>query len=191
MSSAGWMVTTMADEALMGAVEAEYRQVYARHVTEAWAANESLPITTRYYRDDPPWKIFLLLTPWMLARLFFAGDEPVGFAPRLPLPVDGGSPDEGAQLFQLGPVVSFALHGQPQKGHMQWSAGLGHFLLQPLILNMAPYVGAESAFAAWSDTVARRDALLSTMKRNCGWQKEVSRRELFGRGIGNRSDRHC
>ncbi|MBF0262602.1 MAG: [NiFe]-hydrogenase assembly chaperone HybE [Magnetococcales bacterium] len=188
MTENRWRVTTLADEALMAETAEQYRGILARHVTAEWCANEALPIATRFYRDDPPWRIFLLLTPWMLARLFFARECPDGLA----LPQSGKTVaewTEEAELYQLGPVFSFVMHGQTQKAHLQSSAVLGHFLLQPLILNMEPYTCADGAFAAWSDTVVRRDALMASMKRHCGWQKEVSRRELFGRAPEIRSDR--
>ena len=58
------------DEALLKAVLEEHRLVYDRYFRDDLDVNHQLPVMTHAFRRLDRWRVFLLLTPWMLARVF-------------------------------------------------------------------------------------------------------------------------
>jgi hypothetical protein len=139
--------------------------------------NLNLAIQQRAYRRIEGWRVLLLLTPWMLSRLLFPDDP-------LPLPIpDGWSAAEriDADYLLLGPRLRFELLGQPQQAHLNYHPRLGHYLLQPICLNMEPYPNAQAVFEEWNQVIRTRDENMEKAKRDCPLQKEVSRREFFRR----------
>jgi hypothetical protein len=103
--------------------------------------------------------------------------------PKLELP-GGWSAEERqeADYLVLGPRLDFQLLDQPRQAHLNHHPRLGHYLLQPLILNMAGFDSADAVFEAWNRVIRTRDENMEKMRRDCPWQKDVSRRELF-RGL--------
>ncbi|MDD5331120.1 MAG: hypothetical protein PHX38_14065, partial [Sulfuricella sp.] len=89
----------------------------------------------------------------------------------------------------IGPLLDFTILGGAQKAHLNYLPELGHFLLQPLVQSMEGYASADAVFAAWNEVIKTRDRVMEEQQRECGWQKEVSRRELFGRLAGYRTKR--
>jgi hypothetical protein len=73
------------------------------------------------------------------------------------------------------------LLSQDQLAHLNYHPALGHYLLQPLCLDMEPYVEGDEVFRAWSEVIRIRDANMEQARRDCPLQKEISRRELFSR----------
>ncbi|QGU33144.1 [NiFe]-hydrogenase assembly chaperone HybE [Thermochromatium tepidum] len=177
---AGWCLCPEGlaeDQALIAAVIA----VHERLLTETLAGdpmlNLALPIEVRALRRVEDWRVLLLLTPWMLARLFFPDR-----VPALALP-EGWSAAEraNAEYLVLGPCLRFELFGQSQQAHLGYQEPLGHYLLQPLCLNMEPYRDADAVFEHWGEVIRVRDANMEAARRDCPMQKEISRRELFRR----------
>lgn len=82
----------------------------------------------------------------------------------------------------LGPTVLVDLLGQQQPAHLGYHPRLGHYLLQPLAMNMEEYRSADEVFAAWNQVIRTRDENMAKMQRDCPWQKELSRREFFRLG---------
>jgi hypothetical protein len=171
------------DEALGRAVLEAHEGILRGQLAGDPMLNRNLAIQLRAQRRVEDWRVLLLLAPWMLARLLFP-DEP----PDLEIPV-GWTADErrGADYQVLGPSLSFELLGQPQRAHLNYHTALGHYLLQPICLDMRPYRDSESVFEAWNQVIRIRDENMEKAKRDCPLQKEVSRRELFRR-IGGSSD---
>jgi len=113
----------------------------------------------------------------MLSRLLFS--EAV---PALELPQGWkGRAREGSGYLLLGPPLEFDLLGQRQRAHLGYLPRLGHYLTQPIVLNMPPYDSPEAVFSAWNGVIEARDASMQRLHRDCPWQRELSRREFFGR----------
>ena len=81
----------------------------------------------------------------------------------------------------MGPRIHFSLLGQSQQAHLNYHRDLGHFLLQPICLDMGTYADTEAVFEAWGQVIRTRDEKMEQARRDCPLQKEVSRRELFSR----------
>jgi hypothetical protein len=165
------------DQALSEAVVAVHATILAGPLAGDPMLNLALPIEVRALRRIEDWRVLLLLTPWMLARLLFP-DRPLPLA----LP-EGWSAAEraNAEYLVLGPRLSFALFGQSQQAHLGYHDRLGHHLLQPLCLNMEPYRDADAVFERWSEVIRVRDENMEAARRECPMQQEISRRELFRR----------
>lgn len=165
------------DEALTSAVIEIHRAILDEELKGDPMLNPALPIQQRAFRQIEGWRVLLLLTPWMLVRLLFPESPP--FAS---VPAGWGAADRREGPYRvLGPRLSFQLLGQPQQGHLNYHPRLGHYLLQPICLNMQPYRDAAAVFEAWSEVIRTRDENLAKAQRDCPLQEEISRRELFAR----------
>lgn len=152
-----------------------YRELYQRYFADELLLNHALPIETRFYRRSEEWGVCLLLTPWMLARLFITNA-----APEIEPPPGWGAEERAhSDHLVIGPAVAFPLFQTPLKAHLNYHPRLGHYLVQPLIQGMQHFASADEAFAAWKEVIARRDRFILERNANCPWQKEVSRREFF------------
>lgn len=139
--------------------------------------NTALGVHYRSFRRLGDWRLMLVLTPWMLARLLFPDR-----APGLVIP-PGWSAEERKQADYcvLGPAMRIDLQGAQQSVHLNFHPRLGHYLLHPLCLNMQGFVCADEVFEAWNQVIRVRDDNMKRMQRDCPLQREVSRRELFSR----------
>ena len=186
MNDPGWVLGTPArqdDQAAIAAVSACFNEIYRTHFSGEWLVNHDLPVEIRAFRRSDGWLVFLLLTPWMMARVFLPER-----APGLPIPPDWRVGERAAAPFVvIGPLLDFTILGGAQKAHLNYLPELGHFLLQPLVQSMAQFDCADAVFAAWNEVIKTRDRVMEEQKRECGWQKEVSRREFFARLAGNRA----
>jgi hypothetical protein len=164
------------DQAVIAAVIKSFGDIYTRYLSTEFLVNHDLPIEIRAFRRSDGWCVFLLLTPWMMARVFLPEH-----VPGLAVP-SGWSADErtSAPFLVIGPQLEFTMLGETLKAHLNYLPELGHFLLQPLVQSMKPYESAGAVFAAWDEVINKRDQVMEEQKRECGWQKEVSRREFLG-----------
>lgn len=133
--------------------------------------NPDLPVMIRSFRRVESWRIFILLTPWMLSRILSPVQDP---ELRIPQVETKGTESTG---WALGPRIAITLLGQRQDAHLQYTPDTGHFLLQPLMLGMAKHRSAEEVFQRWGDVVRAREKV----RENIRWQQNVSRREMFSR----------
>lgn len=158
---------------LSAAIETYHRTLSTTLFENDPAVNHRLPVLVRSVRRMGTWRVALLLTPWMLARLWFS-DRP----PSIAVPDDWtAAARENAGYTALGPPVALRELGR-QRAHLNYAPSLGHYLLQPLVLAMEQYPDAAAVFAAWEAVgQARRGA--------CGQRKSVSRRQFFARLVGN------
>jgi len=165
------------DQALARIVADIHQAILNEQLADDPMLNLALPVQLRALRRIDGWRVLLLLTPWMLARLLFPDDPP-----DLAIP-PGWSADErsNADYLVLGPNQGFDLLGQPQRGHLNYHSQLGHYLLQPICLDMEAYRDADAVFEAWNRVIRTRDENMEKAKRDCPLQKEISRRELFRR----------
>ncbi len=165
------------DGALTAAVLEVHQAILERELWGDPLLNLALDLEQRALRRIEGWRVMLLLTPWMLARLLFPDQPP------LPLVPPGWSAEErrDAAYQVLGPRLGFRLLGQDQQAHLGYHPRLGHYLLQPICLDMTPYSDVEAALEAWGRVIRIRDENLQRAQRDCPLQREVSRRELFTR----------
>jgi hypothetical protein len=140
-------------------------------------ANQRLGVQVRAFRRLEQWRLLLVLTPWMFSRLLLPERDP---GIRVP-PKWRAEARRDAPYQLLGPRVRLAILGQSQPAHLNYHPLLGHYLLQPIALNMEPYTSPEAVFEEWNQVIRTRDENMEKHRRDCPWQKEVSRRELFGR----------
>ena len=164
------------DQAVIAAVSKSFGEIYTKYFSNELQVNHNLPIEIRAFRRNDGWCVFLLLTPWMMARVFLPERDP-----GLPIP-SGWNAEErfSAPFLVIGPQLEFTMLGEKLKAHLNYLPELGHFLLQPLVLSMEPYESASAVFAAWDEVIKKRDQVMEEQKRECGWQKEISRREFLG-----------
>ncbi|MBF0160565.1 MAG: [NiFe]-hydrogenase assembly chaperone HybE [Magnetococcales bacterium] len=181
-----WQLCLLDDEALLAhSIEihtALYQQLLQRGDWDESlipSYNPAMPIVTHSFRHMDDWRIFLLLTPWMLARLLLPKRDP-----GLPLPSEQQNDDT---LMLLGPLLEVELLGQRQKAHLHYHPLLGHYLIQPLIQSLHKYSDADAVLSAWSTIVDTRDTLVRKHNRRCEWQQDVSRREMFSSLLRSRS----
>lgn len=173
------------EPAVIARVCERFGEIYRRYFSGEWLVNHDLPVEIRAFRRSDGWSVFLLLTPWMMARVFLPERDP-----GLEIPPGWSAAERVAAPFQvIGPLLDFTILGGAQKAHLNYLPELGHFLLQPLVQSMEQYDSADAVFAAWDEVIKTRDRVMEEQKRECGWQKEVSRREFFARLAGNRAGR--
>ncbi len=134
--------------------------------------NPDLGFEIRGFRRRGAWRMFLLLTPWMLARLLFADHDP-----RIPVAAMTASPGLDSDL--LGPRVRVDLLDTAQDAHLTTRPELGSYLAQPLVMAMGLFDRPDAVFAAWSAVIRTRDAKMREAMGNCQWQREMSRWELL------------
>jgi hypothetical protein len=170
------------DQAVIAAVGGCFGEIYRKYFSGEFLVNHNLPVEVRAFRRSDGWCVFLLLTPWMMARVFLSERDP-----GLRVPAGWSAAERAAASFTvIGPLLDFTIMGGAQKAHLNYLPELGHFLLQPLVQSMERFDSAAAVFAAWDEVIKTRDRVMEEQKRECGWQKEVSRREFFARLMGNR-----
>jgi hypothetical protein len=178
MADTGWQslpAHLQSDMRFQLALLVAHRQIYDRHFAQEPMSNPALGFHLHGYRRSDIWRIVLILTPWMFSRLLFAETPP---AIEIP---EGWRADQrkDADYVLLGPMID----PQPQTGeiksHLNYHTTLGHYLLQPIALNMQQYASAEQVFEAWNRVILSRDENLKRMEQECAWQREITRRELF------------
>lgn len=163
------------DEAFLTYLVEMHRRLSDKQFIQDPIANQELGIQVRAFRRIEYWRLLLILTPWMLARIL----SPLR-APQLEIPQEWSAENRAHSNYQImGPGVNLELLDQKLAAHINYDPTLGHYLLQPLVLNMEGFSTPEAVFQAWNQVIRTRDANMEKMKRDCPWQKEVSRREFF------------
>jgi hypothetical protein len=173
------------DEALATQVPGLFRRIYETEFADEPLLNHALPIEIRAIRDIGEWRLFLLLTPWMLSRLYLRFEES-----DIAIPEAWRAGNRaGKPHVVLGPPVTLTLFSQDQKCYLNYHPELGHHLVQPLIMRMESFGCANEVYASWNEVIATRNENMKQRQRECQWQQEVSRREFFTRlrGSGERS----
>jgi hypothetical protein len=178
MRESAWQLGPLSaagDAQVIAGVRDGFDGLYRRHFGDDWQINHDLPVEVRAFRRSEGWCVFLLLTPWMMARVYLPEHDP-----GLALPAGWSAAERAdAPLVVIGPTLSFAMLGGEQKAHLNYLPELGHFLLQPLVQSMQAYASADAVFEAWNEVITTRVRAMEKMQRECTWQREVSRREFF------------
>ncbi|MCP3868107.1 MAG: [NiFe]-hydrogenase assembly chaperone HybE [Gammaproteobacteria bacterium] len=181
--SGGWQgipETLLDDEKLLAAVIEEHEAIYRRYFLQEPGVNHQLPIRLQSFRRIDSWRLFLVLTPWMLARCFIPDSDP-----GIPVP-DEWLPDAraGRPYQVIGPTCQLELLTGKQKAHLNYSPALGHYLLHPLVLSMSDYESPEAIFQEWNVVIETRNENLKKLRQRSRQQEEITRREFF-RGFGS------
>ncbi len=178
-----WQLGSLAglgDDALAKAVVARFQVIDEECFAGDPFANHALDVEVRALRRMEGWCVFLLLTPWMLARLFVPERDP-----GLAVPADWrASARADAPYVVIGPAVEVSLLGGAQRAHINHDPVIGHYLIQPLVQAMEKFAVADAVFGAWNEVIATRLRVMEQQQRECPWQRELSRREFFGRLAG-------
>jgi hypothetical protein len=165
------------DEAIISDVIAVFKVLYQQHFAHEPFVNHALPIEIRAFRHTSAWRIFLLLTPWMLARLFMPEQQP-----KIKLPPGWQARERQTALATvIGPAIPLAILGGQEKAHLNYHPQLGHYLIQPLVQSMTPFNDPQAVFDAWNEVIKTRNQVIENQKKVCRWQQEVSRREFFAK----------
>ena len=166
------------DEAFLNYLVELHQKLNSNYFINDPIANQALGIQVRAFRRIEGWRLLLILTPWMLSRLLSPLREP-----QFDIPQAWRAANRMHADYQImGPGVNLEILDQKLAAHINYDPTLGHYLLQPLVLNMEKFNTPEAVFQAWNEVIRTRDANMEKLKRDCPWQKEVSRREFF-RGL--------
>ncbi len=165
------------DEEIINKVIGVFTELYKTHFMDELLVNHHLPIEIRAFRHTDVWCIFLLLTPWTLARFFLPERDP-----GLKLPPGWRAEERAtAPLTVIGPAMPVDILGGREQAHLNYHPKLGHYLIQPLIQSMEQFKTPEEAFHAWNEVIKTRNRVIEEQKKQCNWHKEVSRREFFAK----------
>ncbi len=152
-----------------------HRRIYDHHFARDPMANPALGFHLHGYRRTGNWRIVLVLTPWMFSRLLFSETPPA-----IEIPEDWrANQRKDADYVLLGPITDPQSQTGSIKSHLNYHASLGHYLLQPIALNMQQYASSDQVFEAWNQVILSRDENMRKAEKECAWQQEISRRELF------------
>lgn len=177
---ADWQLANLPpdDTQLAQTVESVFTAIHQEQMAGAEGVNGALPVEVRALRQADGWRVMLLLTPWMLARLYLPET-----APSIEVPPDWQAEARAGKPYEvIGPPCRFTLFGGEQKAHLNYHPGLGHYLVLPIAQAMEKYAAAGEVFAEWNGVLATRDRVMAEGKRECPAQREMSRREFFTGG---------
>ena len=165
------------DEALVNQVTAVLHNIYEADFADELMVNHKLPVEVRAIRDIDGWRVFLLLTPWMLSRIYLRFD-----ATDIAIPESWSAGSRTAEPhLVLGPSMTLTLLAQKQKVNLNYHPELGHYLVQPLMMRMEQFQSAKEVHAAWNEVIETRNENMRKRQLECHWQQDVSRREFFTR----------
>jgi hypothetical protein len=153
-----------------------HREIFDDFFESDPLANRSLGFHLHAYRRTSGWRVVLILTPWMMSRLLFPENDP-----HIVIP-EGWSGEErcGTDYQALGPSLRLGWSGNYMQSHLNFHARLGHYLLQPILMNMQNFNTPQEAFETWNRMIKRRDGNVKRMQSKCPWQEEVTRRVFPG-----------
>ncbi len=167
------------DEMLNTLVTSVFSDIYARSFADDPLINHRLSIEIRALRDIDDWRVFLLLTPWMLSRIYLRSEEAsINVPPAWQVENRINEP-----YLVVGPQVGFCLLEHEQLAHLNYHPELGHYLVQPLILRMEQYNSAGEVYRDWNTVIETRNENMKKRQAECRCQEEISRREFFTRMV--------
>nr|VFJ87267.1 MAG: Protein of unknown function (DUF3457) [Candidatus Kentron sp. H]VFJ88903.1 MAG: Protein of unknown function (DUF3457) [Candidatus Kentron sp. H]VFJ95144.1 MAG: Protein of unknown function (DUF3457) [Candidatus Kentron sp. H] len=169
-------LATLEDTAFVEAIKETFTDIYREWFSqEIMVVNHDLPILVRALRRVECWRVFLLLTPWMLARIFAPSQ-----APPIPIPEAWRGPARADKPYTvIGPAIGMVVRETAEKAHINYHPRIGHYLVQPLIQSMESFTSPDEAFEAWNTVIRTRTENIRELNRRCRWQEDISRRELF------------
>jgi hypothetical protein len=157
-----------------------HREIYKDFFYDDPLSSESLGFHLHAYRRTSGWRVAVILTPWMMSRLLFPEQDPHIVIPQ------GWSGEErcGTDYQALGPSLRLGWSGHYMQAHLNFHARLGHYLLQPILMNMKNYRTADQALEAWRDAIGTKGKKMMGMLQNCPWQEAFSDRAFLHKDQG-------
>lgn len=161
------------DMRLQLALLVAHRRIYYQHFAQDPMSNPALGFHLHDFRRNGSWRSVLMLTPWMLSRLLFAETPP-----PIEIPEDWRGEQRGEDDYRLtGPVIDLPPLTRGVTTHLNYHPTLGHYLLQPLVLDMQPYASACEVLQAHHDTTPTRAGLYHEAATSCDHRQVASRAE--------------
>lgn len=144
---------------LKTAVSQVFTQVYSDDFADAMMGiNHQLTVEIRGWQSGEAWQEAWLLTPWMLARVFF----PINAEALADKTLSDDWQSDARQdqpYLVIGPLMPISIDDKLIQTHLNYDALLGHYWIQPLVQNMMKYADNESAYQAWGEVIAFRNAV--------------------------------
>lgn len=168
-------------EAALAAVLDAFQSIYRRYLADDLMLNHQLPFGMRGWQQHDDWYEGILLTPWMLAHVYFPRQPPVE-----PLAEGWEAESRAAADYRvIGPLLDFDIGEERPSAHVNYDPAIGHYLLRPLIQSLAKYRTADEVYAAWDGVLAARQAYRRQLEeeRQAKAQEPVSRREFMTRWV--------
>ena len=182
----GWEIPVpgAAPEVRFQALLDALRRIGQTQLADADFVQPAIGYDCRGLHTADEWDIGYVITPWMLAHVFLPRRPPP--PPSAALPAQWHAKARKDKPFQLlGPALDFVVGEEMPSLHIQWIAGFGHFMFQPLILKLSRYPDAEAVWKAQSDVLAARERAgrerLAQMKRQ---DAQIDRRAFLRRMLG-------
>lgn len=158
-----------------------FQQIYEQYLAHDPMLNHALPLVMRGWRENGDWFEGLLLTPWMLAQVYFPRQSP----PE-PLPAGWDAASRQTAGYQvIGPLLDVDIGEERPAVHLNYDAVVGHYVLRPLIQSLTKYRTENEVFGAWSDVLAARQAYRQQFleEQDLARQEKVSRRDFMTRWL--------
>ncbi len=180
MSEWQTLPASSAEDALSMVMQA-FHGIYQQHLAGDLFLNHQLPLAMRGWHEHDDWYEGIMLTPWMLAHVYFPLKPPAE-----PMPADwDAAARKNAAYVVIGPLLDFDIGEERPSAHLNYEPSLGHYLLRPLIQSLGKYQTADEVFAEWDGVIAARLAYRQQMleEQQAKQQEKVSRREFMTRWL--------
>ena len=153
----GWqLIDSVSAEALPQRLEQTFAQLYNDDFADAMMGiNHKLKVEVRGWHEKDNWAMGVLLTPWMLTKIYIPLSTPA--EPTIPADWQADA-RSNAPYVVIGPLMTLTIDGQPHTVHINYHPQLGHYAVQPLVQKMDSYDNNEAAFAAWGEVLTFRKA---------------------------------
>jgi hypothetical protein len=148
------LIDALETEALPALLESTFAQLYNDDFADAMMGiNHQLKVEVRGWHVKDNWAMGVLLTPWMLTKIYIPLSAPNDIA----IPADWqADARQNAPYVVIGSLMTLTIDGQPHTVHINYHPTLGHYCVQPLVQKMNGYANNEAAFAAWGEVLAFR-----------------------------------
>jgi hypothetical protein len=134
---------------------AVHQEIYQKFLVDAPLVNSRIGFHLYAYRRTSRWRTVLILTPWMMSRLLFPEQDP-----HIRIPEGWSGEDRGDTEYQaLGPTLRLGWSGNYMEAHLNYHTKLGHYLLQPITLDLRGY-------STSSEVIQARNSLIRNLERN-------------------------
>lgn len=168
----GFLLSGLDEACLSNEIVQAFGTLYNDDFSNAFmGVNHELKTELRGWQVKTDWAQGGLLTPWMLAIIYFPLNQ--NALKDLILPQGWTHDEREHQSYQvIGPTMSLQIEDKAYPAHLNYHPQLGHYWLRPLVQNMARYSSNDMAFEAWSEVLAFRKAI-----REQRQAEEVARKE--------------
>jgi hypothetical protein len=160
--STGWEIydEEKAGCSLAEAISQVFTEVYNEDFADAMMGiNHALTVELRGWQTGDEWQEVWLLTPWMLSRVFFPTSTNATLGDLLPPENWQAKARQHQAYLVIGPLMPIEIEGKKLQTHLNYHPLLGHYWIQPLVQNMMKYADNESAYQAWGEVIAFRNAV--------------------------------